>query len=486
MKHLFPKSIKWSALKFPHVFILLAGVILFCSILTYLIPSGSYQRIQEQYGSSEKTIVIPDSYKQIPKHYSISGILLGKESDTLATPVSILQLLSAIPRGMTNASSIIFFLFIIGGTFGILQKSGTIVATIQALVHRFSDSGPLLTTILMICIGIGGSTIGMGEELIPLIPIFIITATKLGYDRIYGFSIVTLAAGIGFAASTTNPFTVQIAQGIAEVPIGSGMLPRIIFFVLCMATTLWYVLRYGKKIKNNPQRSVVADIYIAPDDSELQKIKLSWKHIWISIFCTVIFLLMLYFIQEKGWWINEMSAAFLLMGIGVAIISGLSLSEANRHFIKGMEEMLVPAMVVGFAKGIQVVLEDGQIMDTIIYYAATYLQQFPKIVAAEGMLVFQSLLNFFIPSGSGQAAVTMPLMAPLADILGITRQTAVLAFTLGDGFTNEIIPTSGLLMAMLSLANIPYVKWIRFVYPLFLLLMLYCFLFMAIAVLVGY
>jgi uncharacterized ion transporter superfamily protein YfcC len=183
---------------------------------------------------------------------------------------------------------------------------------------------------------------------------------------------------------------------------------------------------------------------------------------------------------------SEMAGGFLLIGIVSIFIAGIPINEAARSFVKGMEEMLVAAMVVGFAKGVQVVLEDGQILDTIIFSAANLLQNFHEYFGAAGMLVFQTILNFFIPSGSGQAAVTMPLMAPLADLLGITRQTAVLAFTCGDGFSNMIIPTSGFLMAVLSLAKIPYTKWVKFILPLFLIMMALSFIFIGIAVAINY
>ena len=198
--------------------------------------------------------------------------------------------------------------------------------------------------------------------------------------------------------------------------------------------------------------------------------------------CLAIFAFILYSVQELGWWLNEMAGGFLLMGIAAILICRLPVSDATRAFVKGMEGMVVAALVVGFARGIQVVLEDAQVLDTFIYAAAQLLRDFPDVIAAEGMLLFQSSLNFFIPSGSGQAAVTMPLMAPLADVLGLTRQTAVFAFTCGDGFSNTIIPTSGVLMAMLSLAGIPYEKWLRFILPLFCMLMGLAAIFLAIAV----
>ncbi|MGM0667249.1 MAG: YfcC family protein [Bacteroidota bacterium] len=470
----------------PHVFVLLTSFILLCSLLTYVIPSGLYERKTVSIGESTRTIVIPGTYRELEKDISLEGIIMGGADNGKARPVSIINFLTAIPRGMEDMADIIFLIFIVGGVLGILQRTGTITGVIQALLDRFSGSGTMLTIILMVATGIGGSTIGMGEELIPLVPIFIIVAHRLGYDRVYGMSIVYLGALIGFAAATTNPFTVQIAQGIAEVPPGSGILFRLIFFVVCMSVTISYVLYYGHKVKRDPSRSLIAGDDTYSPDKEFKSQKLKSSDIWIIIISFIIFALILYAIQVKGWWLNEMSGGFILIGIIAIIISGIPLSEAVKSFVKGMEEMIVAALVVGFASGIRVVLEDGQILDTIIYASAGLLNDAPKIVAAEGMLILQTILNLFIPSGSGQAAVTMPLMAPLADVLGITRQTAVFAFTSGDGFSNIIIPTSGILMAMLSIAKIPYEKWLRFVFPLFLVLITIAGIFIAIAVLINF
>jgi uncharacterized ion transporter superfamily protein YfcC len=473
-------------IKIPHVFVLLTGIIFFCTLLSYVVPSGIYQRETLTVGGSPRTVVIPDTYAKLPKQFSVKGIFIGDQADQKACPVSLLGCITAIPRGMMGRADIIFMLFIIGGVLGIFQRTGTITAVIQALFDRFSSSGPLLTIILMTVVGFGGSTFGMGEELIPLVPIFLIVSYKLGYDRIYGMSIVYLGALVGFAAATTNPFTVQIAQSIAEIPIGSGILFRILFFMVIMAVAIVYVLLYGRRIKREPSRSILAGDPHTLSEVNLEKQPLKASHIWILSSSALIFMLTLYAIQTRGWWLNEMSGAFLLMGIIAILLSRLSLSEVMKSFVRGMEEMVVAALVVGFANGIRVVLEDGQILDTIIYASAGLLSNTSNIVAVEGMLVFQSILNFFIPSGSGQAAVTMPLMAPLADVLGVTRQAAVFAFTCGDGFSNIIIPTSPILMAMLSIAKIPYEKWLRFVMPLFLILILLAAIFLGLAVLINY
>jgi uncharacterized ion transporter superfamily protein YfcC len=473
-------------IRLPHVFILLTGVVFVCSILTYFVNSGEYERETKQVGTLTRTIVIPGTYEELPKHISAEGIIIGDKVEGEASPVSLVGFLSSIPRGMEEAADIIFFIFMIGGVFGILQKTGTIMAFIQKLLDIFGKSSTLLVIILMIAVAIGASTLGMGEEFLPLIPLFLIVSKKLGYDRVFGVGIVWLAAEVGFAAATTNPFTVQIAQGIAEVPLNSGIGFRLIFFAVTMIVAIIYLLRYGAKVKKDPSKSVMPDDDFSLSDISFEKVKFTKEHLLVMIMGIGLFTFIIFAVQELGWWINEMAGAFFLMGILAVIISRMSLSDASEAFVRGMKEMVVAALVVGFARGVQVVLQDGQILDTIIHSAASSLQEYHEFVAAGGMLVFQTTLNFFIPSGSGQAAVTMPLMAPLSDLIGITRQTAVFAFTCGDGFSNMIIPTSGILMAVLSLAKVPYVKWVKFVLPIFLICILLSFIFLFIAVAINY
>ena len=473
-------------IKLPHVFILLTGVVFACSILTYFVKSGEYERETKQVGTLTRTIVIPGTYAELPKHISTEGIIIGDKVEGEASPVSLVGFLSSIPRGMEEAADIIFFIFMIGGVFGILQKTGTIMAFIQKLLDIFGKSSTLLVIILMIAVAIGASTLGMGEEFLPLIPLFLIVSKKLGYDRVFGVGIVWLAAEVGFAAATTNPFTVQIAQGIAEVPLNSGIGFRLIFFAVTMIVAMIYLLRYGAKVKKDPSKSVMPDDDFSLSDVSFEKVIFTKEHLTVMIMGISLFAFIIFAVQELGWWINEMAGAFFLMGILAVIISRMSLDDASKAFVGGMKEMVVAALVVGFARGVQVVLQDGQILDTIIHSAASSLQDYHEFVAAGGMLVFQTTLNFFIPSGSGQAAVTMPLMAPLSDLIGITRQTAVFAFTCGDGFSNMIIPTSGILMAVLSLAKVPYVKWVKFVLPIFLICIILSFIFLFIAVAINY
>lgn len=481
--------------KVPHVFVLLTSVIFFCCLLTYIVPSGSYDRETRMVEGKERTLLVPGTYQRIDKHISARSVLIGDVEEGKATPVGLHGFLTAIPRGMEAAADIIFFIFIIGGVIGILQRTGVITAAIGALLHRMGNSGPVLTIVLMVVFALGGSTLGMGEEFIPLIPIFVMLALSLGYDRLYGMAMVLIAADTGFAASTTNPFTVVVAQGIAEVKLYSGIDYRVIFLACALTLSIVHMLRYGARIKKDPAASFVADNGQQMDsgpgaDSDaggaLEIAEYQKHHTAIIVVCLAIFIFILYGTQRMGWWMADMAGGFFLMGIVTILIARLPLAEAAKSFVKGMEEMVVAALVVGFARGIAVVLSDGQIIDTIVHSAAAGLQLVPKYVAVLGMLTYESCLNLLIPSGSGQAAVSMPLMAPLSDILGITRQTAVFAFTCGDGFSNMIIPTSGILMAMLSLAKIPYGRWLRFMLPLFLQLVLLSCVFLIVAVLINY
>jgi len=481
-------------LRVPHVFVLLTAAILVCSLATWIVPSGEYDRETRVIEGHERTLLVPGTFEAVPKHFSLKGALLGDEVPGHATPVGLHGFLVAIPRGMEEAADIIFFIFMVGGVFGILQRTGVIHAAIGGLLRRFHDRGPLLTVVLMIVFAAGGSTLGMGEEFIPLIPVFLLVAARLGYDRIYGMAMVFVGAEVGFAAATTNPFTVSVAQGIAELPLQSGLGLRLVFVVASLAVAIAYLLRYGARIQRDPARSYLVQAgepahlpgAEAAADEAAGSEDYRHEHTAILVACLAIFAFILFAVQRYGWWMADMGGGFLLMGIVAAAAGRLSLAATAQAFVKGLEDMVVAALVVGFARGIAVVLTDGMIIDTIVHAAATVLVQVPRYVSVLGMLVFQSVLNLFIPSGSGQAAVSMPLMAPLSDLIGVSRQTAVFAFTCGDGFSNTVIPTSGILMAMLGLARIPYTTWLRFALPLFLWLMALSGVFLVVAVAIGY
>jgi uncharacterized ion transporter superfamily protein YfcC len=457
-------------LKIPHVFIFLSAIILFSSIMTYFIPSGQFERTTRVVDNVEQTLVLPGSYQQIPKHFSVQGVILGDEVPGKSTPISLLGLFSSIPKGLNSAAPLIFFVFI------------------NLLLHKFGNSPILLSFILFIFIASASTFMGMGAEFIPLIPIFLLISKRLGYDRLFGLGVLTIATGVGWSTAITNPFTVQIAQRIAELPIGSGMGLRIIFFIIAVMLGFGFLVWYGKRVKKDRLRSAMPDdpFILEGNGIVIGDHKPTAKHFGIAVSGLVLFAMILFAVQTMGWGLIEMTGGFFAVGVCTILISGMSGDEAMKGFIKGLEVMLVPALIVGFARGIQVVMVEGMIIDTILFQASDMLEGRHPIVSAQGMYAFQTMLNFFIPSASGQAMVSMPLMVPLSDLLGISRQTAVLIFISGDGFSNMIIPTNGVLMASLAIAGVPFDKWVKFVWPLFLILSVVAGLFIAGALYLKY
>jgi len=363
-------------MKVPHVFTLLTGVVFICSLLTFIVPSGEYERETLSVGGRDRTVVVPDTYQTLTKHISAKGLLFQDEAEGMASTVSLEEFLSAIPLGMVKAADIIFLIFIVGGVFGILQATGTIPAVLGAVLNRLRSSWKLLTIVLMTAMAIGGSTLGMGEEFIPLVPIFLIVAKEIGCDRIFGVALVYVAGAVGFAAATTNPFTVNIAQEIAGLPLNSAISFRLFFLVACLAVTLVYMLRYGRRIRRDPSTSLMADDdFVLPTDN-VEPPPLRGAHVVILIACAAIFVFIIYAVQEMGWWLTQMAGGFILMGIVATAISRLPVRQATLAAVKGMEEMTVAALVVGFARGVTVVLENGQILDTLIFSAAAVLQRY--------------------------------------------------------------------------------------------------------------
>jgi uncharacterized ion transporter superfamily protein YfcC len=475
-----------SGIKIPHVFIFLSGIILIAAVATYFIPSGNYERDTKTIDGIVQTIVIPGTYRQTPKNYSIKGLLLEDKQDDHASPISLLGLFTAIPKGMAQSASLIFFLFTVGAVFSLIQETGAITAVVYRMMEKFKNSKILLPVIIFSTVALGSTMLGMGAEFIPMIPVFLLVSKELGYDRLFGVSFLLMAEGIGWTTGITNPFNVQIAQQIAEVPIGSGVIFRIIFFIVCFAVGLRYFLRYGKKVRADPGKSAMKDDKFELDTLQMEKVPLQRKHKYIILAALILFSMIIYAVQTMGWGLIEMSGGFLAVGVITIFICGMNGDEAMKAMIKGLETMIVPALIVGIARGIQVVMVEGEVIDTLLHHAASILEQQPKLLAAQGMFLFQGTLNFWIPSASGQALVTMPLMTPLSDLIGLSRQLTVFIFMIGDGMSNIVIPTNGFLMAVLGIAGVPFDKWFRFILPLFLQLLVVGVAFIGIGYFVGY
>ncbi|MEA4987923.1 MAG: YfcC family protein [Anaerovorax sp.] len=439
---------KKKKLQVPHVYVLLIGIILICSVLTYIIPAGQYQMMTLESG---REVVDPTSFQSVAN-----------------TPVDIMGFLTSIPRGMVESASIIFFIFIVGGSFTVLQDTGAIEAGLGRLTKALSGSEIVIIPAVMIAFSLGGAIIGMAEETLPFIPIMVSLAIAMGFDSMTGTAMVLCGAGCGFAGAFMNPFTIGVAQGIAGLPLFSGMMLRVVLYICMLLITVTFVILYARRIKRNPQLSSMYDVDVARED----KLDLSNLHefggrerLILLVFAASIVLL-IYGVVKYGWYMNEIAALFLGMAMIVAVIGRMGFNGFANSLGKGMADVAAGALIVGFARGILVVMTDGNIIHPILYSAANFLGQLPAAVTAIGMYIFQCLLNFIVPSGSGQAAVSIPIMAPLADLVGVTRQTACLAFQLGDGISNIFTPTSGYFMAGLALAKIPWTKWAKWILPL--------------------
>lgn len=439
--------------KIPHTYVILFSVIIIMSMLTYVLPAGEYNRINDE--AVDRIVVDPESFHYVDQN-----------------PIGIFELIQSIPKGMAAASEIIFFLFIIGGAFQIINVTGSIEAGIGKVAKRLYGKEKLMIPIFMSIFAFGGSTFGMSEEVIIFVPIGVALSRALGFDAITGTAMIALGAACGFNSGFMNPFTVGVAQQIAELPMFSGVLMRVIIFVVLLVITTIYISRYATKVKNDPKSSIVYDLEQREKDKKIDlnnMVEMTTRHSVILLSVLIGFIIIMYGVFELDWYILEIGSVFLAMGLVSGVIGGLKPSRIAEEFVSGAQSIVFGALVVGIARGILVVMTDGMIIDTIVYSLAHTIQVLPKSIAVIGMYIVQIIINFFIPSGSGQATATMPIMIPLADILGITRQTAVMSFQFGDGFTNSIIPTASSLMAYLSIAKIPYEKWFKFIWPLMLI-----------------
>lgn len=433
----------------PHVFIILFGFLAFIAILTYFVPAGEFLRIE---GPDGRMMIDPNSFHIIE-----------------SKPVSFLDFLVAIPKGFVEASLVIALTFCIGGGFVIVKRTGIIESAVNNLAIKLSDKGIIIIPVLMSIFAIIDAFIGMPELCLVYVPIIVPLALALGFDKMTAAAIALIGSAAGFTAALTNPFTVGIGQKISGLPLYSGVGYRLIILVIMLSVGIIFVLRYARKIQQNPKLSSVYEENTNYKKHKATIVKISKREAWAGIGAVIVFCVLIFGIFMYGWDMLEIGAMFILMGIVSGVIARLSANKICEAFIEGCNDVLVGALIVGMARGITVIMSESMIMDTIINYLANSINGLPSYVASVGMLGVQTLFNFLMPSGSGQTLITMPIMAPLADLVGVTRQTAVLALQIGDGFSNIIYPTSGYFMASLALAGVTWNKWVKFMFPLFVI-----------------
>jgi uncharacterized ion transporter superfamily protein YfcC len=436
-------------------------------VMTWVLPSGQFQTELNEAG---REMVIAGTYSVV-------------DDAPLLSPWS---LFTVVPRALADAQGIIFFVFIIGGALSVIRATGAIDAMLDQLIRRFGRLPWLLILGGMLAFGVASATLGMAEEYIPFAAILIALCVSMKMDTMTAIGIMVVGYGIGYGVALLNPFTLLVAQEVAGLQPGSGMGFRIMLWIPFFAVGFHHVWRYAQKVQNNPSSSLVADVPAAQPPAPSGSTELTPRRSFVLTATFLALAVLVIGIASFGWYLVELGAVFLLLAIVTGLIARMALDDIAETFIRGAAELAGTAILIGFARSIALILEDGLILHTIVNGLASPLGELPAALSAVGMLGIQSLLNLFIPSGSGQAFVTMPLMAPIGDLVGVSRQVAVLAFQFGDGFMNMIVPTNPVLMSIIGLAGIPYDRWFRFVFPLILKLLVMGSLALVVAVLVGY
>ena len=450
--------------------VLIFSFIVVAQLLSYVISHGEFER--EPYADNpNRMMVVAGTYEPI-----------GAEDEVTLPPW---HFLFAVTRGMEDAQDIIFLIFIVGGVIAVLRKSGAIDAALHHAVARLGHSPWILIAGCLVMFSLGAFTIGMGEEYVPLVPIIVTMSLAMRMDAVVAMGMVWIPYGIGWGCAGINPFGVLIAQNIAGVPPTSGAGFRLVMMFAFLLVAFHHLYRYARRVQRDPATSLVAGVDYSDGFEPPEDIHFNRPRIAILLVFVLGLVGFVFGAKYHGFFITELNAMFLGIGLATAIIARMPAGETSRTFLEGVAQMAGPALIVGFARTIAIVLQDGQIIDTIVYSIAGLLEGMPPGVSAFGMLVVQSVCNFFIPSGSGQAFVTMPIMSPLATLTGVPQQTAVLAFQFGDGFTNMIVPTNALVMGALALGRIPYTAWVRFIGPLMLKIFALATAFLVLSIYIG-
>jgi uncharacterized ion transporter superfamily protein YfcC len=429
--------------KFPHPLALLVGCIAVAAALTWVLPAGRYDRRSD--AATGREVVVPGSFHQVA-----------------AAPVDPFKALVAVPRGMADASSVIFLVFLVGGAFTVVDKTGTLRWAMHRLATALRSREVLAIPVVVLFFATGGALENMGEEIIALVPVLLLLASRLGFEALVACAMSFGAAAVGAAFSPINPFQVVIAQQLAHLPPFSGALFRTVFLLAALA--LWTAACMRFALRHRTATAGDAAAAAAPGDAGAQGGLI--LGLVVAAFAVFVFGLKAY-----GWGFDEMSAVFFAMGVLAGLVGRLGARGTAAAFVEGFAGMAYAAMLIGFARAIYVVLDDGRVIDTIVHGLFVPIGRLPTLLAAVGMMAVQSAIHVPVPSVSGQAVLTMPVLTPLSDLIGLPRQVAVLAYQYGAGLCELVTPTNGTLMAILAAAGVSYGRWLRFAAPLFAVLL---------------
>lgn len=421
-------------LRFPDALTLMVGFILLAALASHVFPAGQYERQEDP--ATGRDVVVAGTYTR-----------------TEPAPVGLFDAVVAIPRGMASSADVIFLVFLIGGAFTVVDATGALRAAVGWLVHKLGDNETLLIPAVALPFAMGGVLENLQEEIIPLIPVLLIVARRVGFSPLTAISMSAGAAFVGSAFSPINPFQVGIAQKLAQLPLLSGAGYRIAFLVLALGLWIGWTMQHAKRTQTAPQNDGPSDIAEGKRSGVVLGI------------VAATFAVLVYGLTYLGWDFDHLSALFFVMGVIVGFVGGLGLTGTVDAYIRGFREMAYAALLIGFARAIFVVLEDGSIIDTIVHGLFTPIAGLPVALSALGMMVAHVALHIPVPSVSGHAVLTMPVLVPLSDLLGLSRQITVLAYQYGAGLCEMVTPTNGALMAILATSGVRYEEWLRFVAP---------------------
>jgi uncharacterized ion transporter superfamily protein YfcC len=442
-------------LSLPHPLALLVGCVLVAAALSWVLPAGEYQRREDP--ASGRSVVIPGTYARVPPQ-----------------PVGPFDALVAIPKGIVDAASVIGLVFLIGGAFTVIERAGTLSRLAQGLGRRLSGRGLLVIPVASLAFSLGGIMMQMQEELIAFVPMLLLLTRQLGFTPVVAVAMSLGAAAVGAAFSPVNPFQVIIAQKVAELPPASGLGYRISFLLPALALWIGGTMVYARRTARQPQALP------AERDAGLDR-----RDIVVLASIVAAFAIYIYGAQRLGWEFDQLAALFLVVGTLAGLLGRLGVGGTADAFVEGFRSMAFAGLLIGFARAIYVVLSDGKIVDTLVQGLFSPIAGLPTTLAAAGMLAVQAALHVPIPSTSGQAVLTLPLLVPLSDLIGLSRQVTVLAYQYGAGLCDLLTPTNGALMAMLAAAGVRYEDWLKFFLPLYGLLMALALLALIVGVAAG-
>lgn len=453
---------KW---EMPDTYVILLFVLLLAAAATYIVPAGTFER--EVVEEVER--VVPNTY-----------------SETEQNPTGFMDIFLALQSGMVQSGGLIFLVLFAGGAFEVVERSGAIKGGILRAVNKTRGKEFWLIALVSILFALGGAVGAVANSIIPFVAIGLIIARALKLDAIVAVSITFGATFAGFNVGFLNPYTVGIAQSIADVPLFSGMMLRIFAFVVIVGATIYYTWRYAKKILKDPAKSLVGVLEEGGGDPSELEAPFTVRHKLILSFVALCLAFFVFATIQFQWSIDHMAAFFIIIGIGSGIIAGMDYNKLTMTFLEGCKNLVYGALIIGVARAILIVMENAQILDTFVYALSVPLEGLTPVFAALGMFVANGMINFLVPSGSGQAMIVMPILSPLADMIGVTRQVAVQAYQFGDGFTNSIFPTSGPLMASLAIAGVPWIKWAKWMLPLLLIWVVIAVIMLTVGVLIEW